>query len=173
MRWSAPLVYSGKGLPARCGDRDLQAVGERPAVLGADRALRRAVRGDREHDGYRSVAVRPYVDLPADVALRGQPPPVSEDRQEGQVHAAAILCSVLGLLAPFRAAQGPPPVALTAARASAVRGFACRWAFPLDLTCSSTAARPKGRCRLSFRYSVTHPAISAANVRSSTGVFCQ
>ena len=51
---SAYRVFPCRGLPARCGDRDLQAVGERPAVLGADRALRRAVRGDREHDGHRS-----------------------------------------------------------------------------------------------------------------------
>ena len=69
-------------------DGDLQPVGQGPAVLGADRPLHRAVRGDREHDGYRSVAVRPYVDLPADVAPRSQPPGLdhlSTRNCEGQV----------------------------------------------------------------------------------------
>ena len=60
----------GHGLSARTGDGYLQPVGQRPAVPGADRALRSAVRGYGQHDGHVAVGVRFDDDLPTDVAGR-------------------------------------------------------------------------------------------------------
>ena len=65
---------SARGRGVRPRNDQHKPTGQLPAVVRANGAFRRAVRGDREHDGHRAVPVRRNVDLPADVLALLQPP---------------------------------------------------------------------------------------------------
>ena len=68
-------VWAGPGCPllARTADGQFQPVGQHPAIIGADRALGVAVRGDWQHNAHLAVAVRPDRDAPVGVAGLGCP----------------------------------------------------------------------------------------------------